>query len=279
MVRINKYLASCEIGSRRGVEELIKNGKVSVNNNIICDLSTNIDLEKDIVKVDGKVVKQNTQKTFIILNKPKGYMVTRKDEFNRKTIYSLLPDFAFNLHPIGRLDYDSEGLLILTNDGDLTNKLIHPTAKIEKTYKVIVSGKITMEDIERLRGGVEIDLSPRIDNKVAKPTIKRNIPTPQTPKLYKTNTAKVFLNSASDEKSEVKITITEGKNRQIRKMVEALGHEIISLKRLQIGDIKLEKLPVGMWRFLKDNEILHLLKTKDKRKGDVQTPKTNKKER
>lgn len=244
MVRINKFLANCELGSRRKVEELITDGKVSVNDTICKDFSTQIDPENDIVRVNNKIVKYNTQKIFILMHKPRGYMVTTSDEFNRKTVYDLLPDFAAKLHPIGRLDYDSEGLLILTNDGDITNKVIHPAYKMEKTYKVIIKGKIDMDKVIKLRNGIQLD-------------------------EYKTQPAKIFLKHAGDDKSELKVVIKEGKNRQIRKMFEAVGHEVITIKRLQIGEIKLEKMPPGTWRFLKDNEILYLLKhtkTKDKSK-------------
>ena len=235
MVRINKFLASCNLGSRRKVEDLIVQGKVCLNNIITTDLSTLIDPEKDVVSVNNQVLTYKDEKLFILLNKPKGYIVTQKDEYNRKTIYDLLPDFARNLHPVGRLDADSEGLLLLTNDGNITNKITHPLYKYEKTYKVIVTGKIKADDILLLRNGVDIG-------------------------GYTTKTAKVFLNSSSDEKSELKITIKEGKNRQIRKMIAAIGHEVISLKRLQIGEISIGKLPTGNWRFLNDKEILHLLK-------------------
>ena len=243
MVRINKYLAICELGSRRKVEELITAGKVSVNNEICNVLSTQVDPEKDIVRVNNRIIKYNENKIFILINKPRGYIVTKKDEFNRKTVYDLLPDFAKSLHPVGRLDYESEGLLLLTNDGDITNRVSHPIYNIEKTYKVIVKGQLDMQKIQTLRDGVKIE-------------------------NYTTQTAKVFLKNYTTEKSELKISIKEGKNRQIRKMIESVGHEVLSLKRLQIGQIKLEKLPVGNWRFLTDREILYLLKqTKIKEKN------------
>ena len=235
MVRINKFLANCELGSRRSVEKLITEGKISINDIVCSDLSTKIDPEKDIVKIGHKKVEFKPQKLFIMLNKPRKYIVTKNDEFNRKTVFDLLPDFASNLHAIGRLDYDSEGLLLLTNDGDITNKIIHPSSKIFKTYKVIIKGKITMDNINLLRKGVQID-------------------------DFKTQPAKVFLKHSEEEKSELKIEITEGKNRQIRKMIEAIGYEVISLKRIQIGEIKLDKLPIGSWRFLTDREILYLVK-------------------
>jgi len=235
MVRINKYLAGCELGSRRKVEELIISGSITVNNIITLDFSTQIDPENDVVKVNNKTVVYKQQNIFLIINKPPGYIVTKSDEFNRKTVYDLLPDFAAALHPVGRLDADSEGLLILTNDGNITNKISHPVFHIEKTYKVIVKGQVDMQKVELLRKGVDIG-------------------------GYITKPAKVFLNTSSEAKSELKITIKEGKNRQIRRMIEAIGHEVLSLKRLQIGKIKAGKLPVGNWRFLSDSEILYLLR-------------------
>ena len=235
MVRINKFLAGCELGSRRKVEELVLNQKVTVNDILCEDLSFKINPDTDIVKVNRKIVTYNKTKIFIIINKPKGYIVTKKDEFNRKTVYDLLPEFAQALHPIGRLDHDSEGLLIMTNDGDITNRVTHPVYNIEKTYKVTVKGSMDMTKITTLRNGVVID-------------------------NYKTKPARVFLNNTTEDKSDLKISIKEGKNRQIRKMIEAVGNSVISLKRIQIGNIALDKLPIGSWRFLKDNEILYLLK-------------------
>lgn len=235
MVRINKFLSNCNLGSRRKVEELITEKKVYINDILVTELSTQVDPDNDIIKVGRKIVKYENQKIFILMNKPKNYIVSTSDEFKRKTVYDLLPDFAKTLHPIGRLDYESEGLLILTNDGDITNKVLHPSYKIEKTYRVIVKGKLEISHIQQLRKGVKID-------------------------GYTTQEAKVFLNYASDEKSELKMIIKEGKNRQIRKMLEVLGFEVTFLKRLQIGEIKLEKLPAGNWRFLKDSEILYLIK-------------------
>jgi 23S rRNA pseudouridine2605 synthase len=244
MVRINKFLALCELGSRRKVEELINGGKVTVNGQLCTDLATQIDPQNDLVRVNSSLVKYNQNKVFIMLNKPAGYIVTRNDEHHRKTIYDLLPEMAAKLHPIGRLDHDSEGLILLTNDGDITNKIIHPSTKIEKTYKVTVKGKIDFQKLTLLRNGIEID-------------------------DYKTQPAKVFLKHSTDEHSELRMTITEGKNRQIRKMLEAIGHPVLKLKRLQIGNIKLEKLPTGTWRFLNDKEVLYLVKIKQRRSNET----------
>jgi len=235
MVRLNKYLASCGLGSRRKVEELIQAGKIKVNGVVVTNLATTINAESDIVSMGRNTLHPQEQKIFIMLNKPRGYITTKKDEFNRKTVYDLLPDFAKELHPVGRLDYDSEGLLLLTNDGDITNKITHPANKMEKIYKVIIKGQLSQENLKKLREGIELD-------------------------GVKTQTARVFLKASTPEKSELRIGIHEGKNRQVRRMLEVLGHEVTSLKRLQIGDIKLEKLPVGNWRFLTDREVLGLVK-------------------
>jgi len=235
VVRINKYLASCGLGSRRKVEELIKAGKVSINGEVCTNLATEIDESKDSVKVGKTKVKPAEQKIFVMLNKPRNYVVTHSDEFHRKTVYDLLPDFARDLHPVGRLDSDSEGLLLLTNDGNVTNAITHPTYKMEKIYKVVIKGQISKDNIKKLRGGVYLD-------------------------DVKTQTARVFLKKSTPEQSELRIGITEGKNRQIRRMLESIGHEVVLLKRLQIGEIKLEKLPTGNWRFLNDREMLSLLR-------------------
>jgi 23S rRNA pseudouridine2605 synthase len=240
MVRINKFLSSCELGSRRKVEQLILDKKVRVNGELVTDLSTTVDPTHDEVRVGRHIVKPRLQKIWLMLHKPRGYVVTKNDEFNRKTIYDLLPDFAQVLHPVGRLDYESEGLLLLTNDGDITNKLTHPAYRHEKLYKVVVKGQISMDSVKKLRSGVTLD-----DQTL-------------------THTAKVYIKHANETNSELKITLTEGKNRQLRRMCETVGHEVISLKRLQIADIKMEKLPSGAWRFLTDREILSIIKTKKK---------------
>ena len=240
-MRINKFLAECHLGSRRKVETLVQEGLVTVNGIINKDFHTQINTQSDIVLVDGKIIKHDPQRIFLLMNKPSGYIVTKKDQFNRKTIYHLLPEFATKLNPIGRLDYDSEGLLLLTNDGEITNKITHPSFQIEKTYKVLVKGMVSQKKINQLREGVPIE-------------------------DYHTLPAKVFLKKTTPDSSEIRISIMEGKNRQIRKMMEFIGHEVKLLKRLQIGDIKLEKIPLGSWRFLTDKEILYLIKiTKHKR--------------
>lgn len=232
-MRINRYLAQANLGSRRQVEELILAGKVTVNGKICKDLSTQIDVSTDTVMCNGKVVRSDQELMYIMLNKPLDYVVTRSDEYGRKTVYDLLPDFARALNPVGRLDKDSEGLLILTNDGSLANQITHPRYKLEKVYKVEVQGNLPKESVEKLRQGVEIE-------------------------GVKTQSARVFIKSHIGDRFTLRITLREGKKRQIRYMIEAVGCKVLHLKRLQIGDISLEKLPVGMWRFLKPAEIISL---------------------
>ena len=170
-----------------------------------------------------------------MLNKPEKFLVTSKDSFGRQTVYDLLPDFKTNLHYIGRLDYMSTGLLLLTNDGEFAQKVIHPKYKLPKVYKVTAKGFISKGKVERLRNGVIID--------------KR-----------KTNPAIVFVKKRDENITVLKITIFEGRKRQIRRMITAVESEVLKLKRLQIGDLKLAKLPLGSWRFLTRKEVSSLLK-------------------
>lgn len=233
-MRINKYLAMCNIGSRRKVEEFILNGEIKVNGSICKELSYQVDIENDLVQYKNKRVTMVQEMTLIMMNKPKNYIVSKQDEFSRKTVYDLLPDFAKNLNPVGRLDFASEGLLILTNDGDLANKILHPKYKLPKTYVVTVNAVLSESDINQLRNGINLD---------GKDTMP----------------AKVFIKKSSETDTEIKITISEGRNRQIRRMIETLGYEVSKLKRIQIGQIHLDKLPIGNWRYLTPEEVLYLV--------------------
>jgi len=244
MVRINKYLAQCNLGSRRSVEKLILDSKIMVNGNIENNLSLQIDPAVDIIEFEGKKITPKIEKIYLMLNKPKKYLVSKKDDFDRRLVYDLLPDFGVNLFYIGRLDYMSEGLLLLTNDGDFAEKVIHPRYKLQKLYKVKIKGSITDENIGKLRSGIILN------GKITKPAI-------------------VFVNSAKNNTTTLKITIFEGRKRQIRYMLKSVGSEVLDLKRLQIGNIKLDKLPIGMWRMLKPSEVTSLMtssKSNTKRK-------------
>ena len=230
MVRLNKFLAESGLGSRRKVETLIVDGKISVNGEVCTDLATQIDPENDEVRMDGKPVDARTKFYYLILNKPRGYVVTRSDEQGRKTVYDLLPEFASSAIYAGRLDKDSEGLLLFTNDGDLVNRLTHPTFKVEKVYKADIDCKLTRHQLEMLRTGVEIEGG-------------------------KTRPAGVFVKTETDGSMTLKVIITEGKKRQIRLMVEAVGAHVRNLRRLQFGPLKIKDLPIGRWRMLTPGEV------------------------
>ncbi len=238
-VRLNKFLAESGLGSRRKVEELIIQGKVKLNGEKVVDLGTQVNPHKDKIEVSGKQVKPESKKYYILINKPKNYVVTKKDEFDRKTIYKLLPDFAQNCVSAGRLDLDSEGLILITNDGDVVQALTHPTKKIEKVYRVEVDQPLYKKQLEDLRRGVVIE-------------------------GYRTRPAGVFVRSNRENNVVLKMVITEGKKRQIRLMLEAVGRNVTALKRVQIGEIELGKLPAGMWRLCSREEVRYLLNLKQR---------------
>lgn len=233
MMRLQKFMAQCGIASRRKSEEIIANKRVKVNGTIVTELGYKIDPLHDVVKVDGKRIKHREKNIYIIMNKPKGYVTTVSDEYSRKTVLDLVKDVKERVYPIGRLDYDTSGLLLLTNDGELAYKLIHPKFEVVKTYIATVKGKPTEEELEKFRNGLEID-------------------------RYITSDAEIEILSNTNDKSVVKIQIHEGKNRQIRKMCDKIGHPVTSLKRIAIGELELGTLKKGCWRFLRENEIEYL---------------------
>ncbi|SES69102.1 ribosomal large subunit pseudouridine synthase B [Natronincola peptidivorans] len=231
-MRLQKYLASCGIASRRKSEELIKTGIVKVNDEVITEMGYVIEPDKDAVKINDKVITPQKTNIYVLLNKPIGYITTTSDQFNRKKVTDLV-DISTRIFPVGRLDYNTSGLLLLTNDGELTLKLTHPKYKVEKTYLVKVQGKPTSRKLEMLRNGIPIE-------------------------DYVTLPAKVEHVKEEKNNCILKIIIREGKNRQVRKMCEAIGHPVMALKRVAIGNIRLEKLPTGKWRYLTEKEIEYL---------------------
>lgn len=231
--RLQKYIASCGVSSRRKAEELILDGKVKVNGVLINTLGTKIDEEQDIVTVNGIIIRKTQEYIYIKLNKPNGYVTTVKDQFNRQTVIDLI-NIKERIYPIGRLDYNTSGLLLLTNDGDLANKLMHPKYNIYKTYIAEVEGSISEESINKLKTGVIID------------------------EIYKTAPAKVKLLNTTNNFSKVQISIFEGKNRQVRKMFDAVGHEVKALKRISFGKIELGSLKTSQWVYLNQEEINYL---------------------
>ena len=231
-IRLQKYLASAGIASRRKCEELILEGKIEVNGKIITELGTKIDPKKDEVKYNGKIVKSEEEKVYILLNKPIGYVTTAKEQFGRDMVLDLVK-VNKRIVPVGRLDMYTSGALILTNDGEFVNKLTHPSHEIDKTYNVTVKGIVTKEEIENLKKGVLID-----DDYITKP-------------------AKVKILKIDEEKkiSRIQITIHEGKNRQVRKMCEAIGKKVLALHRSKIGNLDVKDLKLGEWRYLSKREI------------------------
>ena len=233
-MRINKYIASSGLCSRRAAEEYIKNGQVKVNNKVITDLATDIDETNDTVVIAGNKITPVTHMIYIMFYKPKGCISTLSDDKDRKTIMDYLGDFAGKrIYPIGRLDYDTEGLLLLTNDGELSNKLTQPINEVPKTYLVKIEGEIPEPDLARLRNGVTID-------------------------GIKLKRCKIKVTEKEDTFTKMEVTLYEGKNREIRKMFETVGKNVVFLKRIKIGDLKLGGLGRGAYRYLTPKEIAYL---------------------
>ena len=231
LMRLNKLLASAGLGSRRKVEELIKSGKVKVNDLTVTNLATVVNPQKDIIKAGGQVIAIEP-KVYILLNKPPGYLTTVADERGRKTILDLVK-VKERIFPVGRLDMNSRGLLILTNDGDLAVKLLHPRHKIPKTYIVKVNASLSEDQLDKFRKGIEID-------------------------GQKTAPAKINVECRVLNVECYQVVLTEGRKRQIRRMFEALGFKVLDLKRVQIGPIKLSGLKEGNWRYSTDKELKKL---------------------
>lgn len=235
-MRINKYLALCGVGSRRKVEEYVLNGNIKVNGKVVTVLSTDINPKSDKVMYLDKDVTLPSCYVYYKFNKPKGYICSAKDEKGRKTIYDLVK-VNNRVFSVGRLDYNSEGLLLLTNDGDFANKLTHPTNHIDKEYIVTIEGEMTEGELAVLRAGV-------VENGNRMPS------------------AKVNLISYQNKLSRLSVVIDEGQNRQIRRMFEAIGKNIVLLKRVAIGGLKLGGLERGKYRPLTDKELYSIFGVK-----------------
>ena len=233
--RIQKVLTQAGVMSRRKTEELIKQGKITVNGRP-AEIGQQVDLARDVVVVDGKRVYAPRKKknVYIMMNKPRGYVTTTSDELGRRNVMDLLSDVEERVYPIGRLDKNSEGLLLFTNDGDFANRLMHPKSLVSKTYRVTVRPRMTEEMAIKLSVGVDIG-----EGEITQP-------------------ASVVILESTPDKSAVQITITEGKNRQIRRMCEAVGLEVARLRRVSEGPLKLGMLQPGQWRELKKSEVIAL---------------------
>ena len=234
MMRLQKYLASCGVASRRTAEKMIADGRVSVDGVTITEMGVQVEIGQD-VRVDGKLVTPEPTKYYIMYHKPAGEVTTASDPEGRATVLDKFRDFPARLYPVGRLDYDSEGLLLLTNDGDLTERMLHPSQEVDKTYLARVSNILTPEEARRLESGVMVD-------------------------GRKTARAKVKILAAKGLYTDILVTIHEGRNRQVRKMVEQVGHQVVMLRRIRFGPLKLEDLPRGKWRELTPDELRQLEK-------------------
>lgn len=235
--RLQKWLAHCGYGSRRVCEQLIQQGRVQING-AIATLGAKVDPQRDTITVDGKRVQPPQELVYLMLHKPRGYVTTRKDPHAPRTVMELLKDAPPNLFPIGRLDADSEGLLLFTNDGEFANRLMHPRYKLPKTYRVWVRGKPSERALKQLREGVPLD-----DGTTA----------PAQVKLIRTENGQSLL----------EIVLYEGRKRQIRRMCEVVGHPVQRLKRIAIGDLRLPRdLPSGKWRLLTPAEVQMLSSTR-----------------
>ena len=246
-MRLEKYIATSGIASRRAVKRAIREGYVTVNGTEIVTPGHPIDVEKDYIEFEGKKVEPLTQRLYLMLNKPAGYLTTRHDERGRPTVMDLLADLHKSIYPVGRLDLETEGLLLFTNDGEFANLLMHPSHEIEKTYLAWVNGVPSQRAIGHLRSGVDIP-----GGKTAPAKIKQLSVEP-VPKLPANKTRKKY-----GEVSKFRVIIHEGKKRQVRLMFKAVGHRVIRLKRTHVGTLGLGNLPQGQYRFLTPAEVANL---------------------
>lgn len=229
-MRLQKFIAECGVASRRRAEKIIESGRVTVNGEIVDYMGCTINPDTDEVCVDGNILRAESKKYYIMLNKPKNYVTTVSDDLGRPTVMHLVSDINARIYPVGRLDFDTTGLLIMTNDGDFANVLTHPKHTVNKTYIARIDKMLSEEQLQRLQRGIELD------GVMTAPARAENIKRPK-------------------HGFEVKITIHEGRNRQVRRMLEAVGVNVMSLKRISVGSLTLGNLPEGKWRALSDAEI------------------------
>ena len=234
MERLQKVMAHAGVASRRKSEEIIAEGRVRVNGEIVTEMGFKVDPEADEIVVDGELISEE-KKRYLLLNKPEGYITTVSDPEGRPTVMDLIPDLKQRLYPAGRLDYDSSGLLIMTNDGDLTYKLTHPKKEVDKKYRVLVQGEMNEDDFNKFKNGMVID-------------------------GQKTAPAKISNVNYRGDKTEFDVIIHEGRNRQVRRMAKIAGFSVISLKRIAFAFLTLAGVKEGEFRYLSDQEITKLKK-------------------
>ena len=232
-MRLQKYMASCGVASRRTAEKMIAEGRVSVNGETVTEMGVQVE-DGDTVRLDGQVIRPEEIKKYVMYHKPAGEVTTVSDPEGRKCVLDHFRDYPVRLYPVGRLDYDSEGLLLLTNDGALTERLLHPSHQVDKTYLARVTGTVTPEELQRLRRGILLD-------------------------DHRTAPAKARLIKQETFASQVLVTIHEGRNRQVRRMFEETGHQVLQLRRVRFGPLELGELRRGEWRELTEEEIRKLM--------------------
>ena len=232
-MRLQKYMAECGVASRRKAEEMIAQGRVTGNGVRITEMGTQVE-EGDEVCVDGQLIRPETEKRYVMYHKPAGEVTTVSDPEGRKCVLDHFRDYPVRLYPVGRLDYDSEGLLLLTNDGTLTERMLHPSHQVDKTYLARVTGRVEMDTVRRLRSGVLLD-------------------------DHKTAPAKVRVIKEEAFATVMLVTIHEGRNRQVRRMFEEEGHKVLQLRRVRFGPLELGDLPRGQWRELTAEERRKLM--------------------
>jgi len=230
IIRLNKFLSQAGVASRREADLMISQGRVTVNGKVVENLGCRIDDEKDRVEVDGKRIKKRDNLIYVMLNKPPGYLVSLRDPFRRPTVKDLLPTLKSRVFPVGRLDYRSEGLLLLTNDGELAFRLTHPRFKVKKVYIVRLKGVPESRELSRLEKGIFLD-------------------------GRKTAPAEIKILSTSSRECRLRVEIHEGRKREVRRMFEAIGHNVLGLQRIRFGSLSLGKLRRGRWRYLTSQEI------------------------
>ena len=232
-VRLNKFLALAGVASRREADRWIQEGRISVNNQVVEELGLRVDEDKDVVRVDGRKIQVKTEPVYILLNKPAGYLVTLKDPFRRPTVRTLLPASLGRVFPVGRLDLATEGLLVLTNDGELAFRLSHPRFGVKKVYLAKIKGEPDKEALRRLERGVHLERA-------------------------KTAPAKVVLLAPGQKSSWLRLELQEGRKREVREMCRAVGHPVLELRRVEFAGLGLGNLKPGQWRHLEPGEIRRL---------------------
>ena len=244
--RLQKILSQAGIASRRAAEQLIADGRVSVNGTTVTAMGTKADLGADDIRVDGRRIKAAERSRYILLNKPSGVVSTRSDPQRRRTVVDLLRGVHEYVYPVGRLDYDTEGLLLLTNDGDLAATLMHPRHGVDRTYEVKVAGMPDDDALMRLRTGIPLDGRRTLPAEVS--VVNKGRPS-------------AALGAGRRQVGVLLMTIREGRNRQVRRMCEAVGHPVRELRRTRIGPIQDRRLKLGQWRELSDDEVNALRKS------------------